>query len=87
MEGDVISERGRPTFAAGPQADQPQTAQNILLQSTAIAGFRYDEQQLVLQIDFVGGGTYDYFGVPLLTVLTFKRAASKGRFFVFNIRN
>lgn len=83
---DVISPRGRPTFAAAPTPGQPQTPQDIFTTSTAIAAYRYSPTQRILQIDFVKGGTYNYFNVPRFTVMALGRAQSKGRYFYYNIR-
>jgi len=83
---DVISARGRQTFAEGPKAGQPQTAQTMLLSSTAIAWYKYDEEREILRIGFVNGGVYDYFNVPIIVVLALGRAGSKGKYFFYNIR-
>ena len=83
---DVHSPRGRSTFAAAPQVGQPQTPQNIFNISTAIAAYRWDPIHKILQIDFVKGGTYNYFDVSKFTVMSLGRASSKGRYFYYNIR-
>jgi len=90
----VISPRGRQLLPlsdirGAPAPGQPQTAQNIVLESTAIAGFRYDPEKKILEITFVSGAVYWYHGVDLLTVekLASPFTKSKGRYFVNNIRN
>ena len=80
----VISERGRKTFAAAPGATQPQTAQNILLESTVITQFNYKKG--VLTIYFQSGHAYEYYDVPAPIVGFLSTAQSKGRYFYYNIR-
>lgn len=84
---EVVSERGRAIMMAAPAPGQPLTPQGLFLASTAIAEYRYNPTLLILRITFVEGGVYDYFGVDSFTVLSLSRASSKGRYFVFNIRN
>ena len=90
----VISPRGRQVLPltdirGAPAPGQPISPQNIVLESTAIAAFRYDPKSLILEITFVSGAIYWYFGVDLLTVekLSSPFTTSKGRYFVNNIRN
>ncbi|KKN03519.1 hypothetical protein LCGC14_1106860 [marine sediment metagenome] len=90
----VISPRGRQVLPltdirGAPAAGQPTSAQNIVLESTAIAAFRYAPNRKILEITFVSGAIYQYHGVDLLTVekLASPFTRSKGRYFVNNIRN
>ena len=82
----VVSQRARthPMEAAG--IGQPQTPQQLLLESTAIKKFKYWIEQRRLRIWFVEGGVYDYYNVPESVVITLSQAQSKGRYFYYNIR-
>ena len=55
--------------------------------STNIASIGYDENQMVLEIEFLNGRVYRYEGVPEYVFRNFLNASSKGRFFHSNIRN
>lgn len=90
----VISPRGRQVLPltdirGAPAPGQPMQPQNIVLESTAIAAFRYDPESKILEITFVKGGVYWYFGVDPVTVekLASPFTESKGRYFVKHIRN
>jgi hypothetical protein len=48
--------------------------------SRCVARAEYDPKRCVLQIGYVGGGTYDYQGVPPSMVRAFTAADSKGEF-------
>ena len=90
----VISPRGRQVLPltdirGAPAPGQPISPQNIVLESTAIAAFKYDPESKILEITFVKGGVYWYFGVDIVTIekLASPFTTSKGRYFVNNIRN
>lgn len=53
--------------------------------STNIKSVGYDEATLTLEIEFVGGGVYQYFGVPIGVYLGLTSAESAGRYFKVNI--
>ena len=55
--------------------------------STATRSFSYDEERRALQVTFVTGRRYIYFGVPKKEVEGFRAATSKGRYFNFHIRH
>ena len=55
--------------------------------STAIRRFRYDPERRELQVTFVTGRRYAYFGVPQQEVDAFRAATSKGRYFNARIRD
>jgi hypothetical protein len=48
--------------------------------SSSIAAAGYDARAAVLRIRFMGGGTYDYLGVPEELYAALEEADSKGRF-------
>lgn len=54
--------------------------------STSIASAGYDEATQTLEIEFVSGTVYQYYGVGPALFDDFKRAASKGQFLNANIR-
>ena len=90
----VISPRGRQIIPltdirGAPAPGQPISPQNIVLESTAIAAFKYDPESKILEITFVSGAVYWYFGVDPVTVekLASPFTTSKGRYFVNHIRN
>ena len=82
----AISPRGRTQLMEAPAPGQPQQAQVLLVESTAIRRFKYFIETQRLRIWFVKGGVYDYFGVPESVVMILSRAQSKGRYFYYNIR-
>lgn len=47
----------------------------------------YDEETLTLEVEFVEGGIYQYFGVPKEIYEELLNAESKGQYYVENIRN
>lgn len=78
---DVVSMRGREHVMAAPGPTQPQTAQDLFLQSTAIDTFAYDPKQQILEIKFVKGGKYQFYDVPWVVYGGLLTASSKGRYF------
>ena len=54
--------------------------------SSNIATIRSDDEQMVLEIVFNSGGTYQYFDVPSHVVDEFKAAESKGGFLAARIK-
>ncbi len=77
----AISLRGRTQLMEAPAIGQPQQAQVLTAESTAIRRFKYfiDEQRL--RIWFTSRHVYDYFNVPESVVLILAQAQSKGRTF------
>lgn len=60
---------------------------HVPVKSSRIASFKYDAKSRCLEIQFVRGGLYWYFGVPQRTVTGLAKAKSKGRFFDTKIKN
>lgn len=58
----------------------------IPVSSSNIASIGYDENQMVLEVEFLDGRIYHYEGVPKYIFDDFLNAGSKGRFFHSNIR-
>ncbi|MDB5073028.1 MAG: hypothetical protein JWM87_4139 [Candidatus Eremiobacteraeota bacterium] len=48
--------------------------------STSIVWFEFDVQTRMLEIEFISGGVYRYFGVPPTVADELRAADSKGRF-------
>jgi len=48
--------------------------------STAVEHISYDEATRELNVTYVGGGTYTYYGVPKQLYAAFREARSKGQF-------
>jgi hypothetical protein len=55
--------------------------------SETIASVGYDERRSTLEIEFVSGGVYRYYGVPENIHEALMEADSHGRYFVAHIRN
>ncbi|MBO9576939.1 MAG: KTSC domain-containing protein [Sphingobium sp.] len=55
--------------------------------STVIRSYTYDPARSRLDIEFVSGQAYSYFGVPEPVVSGLKEAFSKGRYFQAHIRD
>ena len=55
--------------------------------SSVIRRFAYDPPRRALEIEFVSGRRYRYYGVPPGTAARFGSAFSKGRFFNARIRD
>lgn len=55
--------------------------------SSVIRNFRYDPAVRRLDILFVGGQRYAYYGVPRTIAMAMRNAPSKGEFFNACIRN
>lgn len=54
--------------------------------SSNIAGMRYDSDQMVLEVVFINGGTYHYYGVESHVIQEFKAADTKGGFLATRIK-
>lgn len=54
--------------------------------SSNVAAIRYDEDQLLLEIEFLNGGRYHYYEVPLQIAHAFDQAGSKGEFLAASIK-
>ena len=59
----------------------------IPVASSSIASIGYDEVSVVLEIEFVHGGVYQYFGVPEHVYQELMGASSMGAYFHNQIRN
>lgn len=59
----------------------------IPVQSSNIASIGYDSQASTLEVEFLGGGVYQYFGVPDHVYDGFMNAGSKGSYFHHSIKN
>lgn len=55
--------------------------------SSNLASVGYDEDSETLEIEFVNGSVYQYYGVPKFMYDNLQSAPSKGKFFSHNIRN
>jgi KTSC domain-containing protein len=55
--------------------------------SETIASVGYDSDSSTLEIEFVSGAIYQYYGVPHTVYEELMGAESHGRYFVGNIRN
>lgn len=53
----------------------------IHVSSTAIRAIGYDEKKRILEVEYVGGGTYRYFEVPPHVFLGLYDAESKGAYY------
>jgi hypothetical protein len=54
--------------------------------STSIARFCYDSSASILTVEFVKGGTYNYFDVPSHLFDEMKAASSRGQFVAQRIK-
>lgn len=57
------------------------------VESSSLASIGYDLSTRTLEVEFRKGGIYRYFGVPATVRQSLMEAASKGRFFLAEIRN
>ena len=57
------------------------------VESSAISSVGYDADTAVLEIEFLGGGTYRYYAVPPSAFQALMDAQSKGRTFIALIRD
>ena len=55
--------------------------------SSNIRSIGYDPEDETLEVEFVNGGIYQYFGVPQQLYERFMAASSKGQFFSAHIRD
>lgn len=55
-------------------------------ESSNIARFAYDEASSMLIVDFIKGGTYNYYDVPQAIFEQMKAAPSKGQFLAYNVK-
>ena len=75
--------------SAEPSATPNQIVSHIPrepVQSSAIAKVGYSKRHHVLEIEFVNGAVYRYFGIPLSMHRELMSAESKARFYDSNIR-
>jgi hypothetical protein len=54
--------------------------------SSNVAAARYDNEQLLLEVEFHNGGRYHYFDVPEQVARSFEQADSKGKFLAASIK-
>ena len=54
--------------------------------SSNIASIRYEDVQLILEVTFHNGGTYQYYDVPSHISAALHTAESKGSFLAINIK-
>lgn len=54
--------------------------------SSNLAAIRYDEDQLLLEVEFLNGGRYNYYEVPPQIAQAFDQAGSKGEFLAASIK-
>lgn len=55
-------------------------------ESSNIARFTYDEASSVLVVEFLKGGTYNYYDIPQAIFEQMKAASSKGQFLAQNVK-
>ncbi len=55
-------------------------------ESSNIARFKYDNENMVLTVEFNKGGQYNYFDVPESTFASMRIASSKGQYLARNIK-
>lgn len=55
-------------------------------ESSNIARFAYDETSNILIVEFLKGGTYNYYDVPQVIFDQMKAAPSKGQFLAQNVK-
>lgn len=55
--------------------------------SSNIRSIGYDANMQILEIEFLSGRVYQYFGVPVEVYEGLMSAGSHGQFFSYNIRN
>lgn len=55
------------------------------VKSSNIKVVGYDQKTGILQLDFIGGGTYEYYDVPVKVYKDLMRAKSKGSYVYWNI--
>ena len=55
--------------------------------SSNLASVGYDPTSSTLEVEFVGGAVYQYFGVPVAEREVLMQASSHGTYFNANIRN
>ncbi len=60
--------------------------ERIPVESSNLASVGYDTEKATLEIEFLNGGIYQYFGVSLETYEGLMSAGSKGSFFDRNIK-
>jgi hypothetical protein len=58
----------------------------IQVRSSSIASIGYDQKTQTLEVEFINGGAYQYFDVPLAKWVEFVGANSKGKYFIAQIR-
>lgn len=54
--------------------------------SSNIAAIRYDEDQLLLEVEFLNGSRYHYYEMPPQIAQAFDQAGSKGEFLAASIK-
>ena len=54
--------------------------------SSNIAAIRYDDEQLLLEVEFLNGSRYHYYEVPPQIAQAFDQAGSKGEFLAASIK-
>lgn len=55
--------------------------------SSNLASIGYDEEQKILEVEFLNNSIYQYFGIPSRTYKNLMDAPSHGKYFNVNIRN
>ena len=82
----VVSARGRTSFAQAPLPSLPTSAQGFLMLSTAIKSWKYSPKKRILTLTWVSGHVYNYFDVPASVIQHLENAPSKGRYVYYNVR-
>jgi len=58
----------------------------IQVTSSNVQAIGYDDQSGTLRVEFINGGTYDYYSVPQEIYVSFLSAPSKGEFHNLHIK-
>jgi hypothetical protein len=61
--------------------------QRVPVSSTTLASIGYDEQAATLEVEFMDGHVYQYFGVPLEVHTELMAAGSLGGYFNRNVKD
>lgn len=61
--------------------------ERIPVSSSNIASIGYDTETQTLEVEFLNGRIYQYFGVPVEIHEALMSAGSHGQFFNYNIKN
>jgi uncharacterized protein YuzE len=75
------------SYDVGARERERSKPQKTSVSSSTMTHVRYDNVMRTLEVTFVGGKTYQYFGVPSAVYAKLLEAPSKGRFFNSRVRD